>query len=408
MTSLTSFELFPSLPGELRNEIFAAAIQPRIVRIDKRLQGNTARDIEKYEALIQLTHKKIAEMDKSAMDDPPKTYTEILAAMLGPDCKPEFMLDYFRSQETGFKASRTQFETRTPVYKHFPEGVEWCLLDRYGATAMSRAMRTFHFWSSSPIPALLHTCRESRRAMQLCGYELVFAINDKVTPRIWFNFAHDTLHLGCLFSTDVRQLRSKDLMRVSRVAIHGHQEAYVQLIPEILSVAVQLKEVLWIVHQFDNLGLRKKHHYVETESNLRGYIECDSPEFVNHNLVKYDRIDAWPAYAEKLLAYQRQNEGGIDGFWPLQNAELESRFRMQRDKCSGSWDIPKWKHVFIVTKEQAGDILAFRRKTVEDMRAVERLENEEGPRRVSYYPFDDDCDVLDELREENDRFRYYY
>jgi hypothetical protein len=401
---LTSFELFPLLPVELRNEIFAAAIQPRLVRINQHITKDP--NSAKYDEIMQLALKKIAEMDSSTIDDPPKTYTEILAGMLGPNCNPKSMLRCFRDCTHRWRNPQNQPGTHTATCKHLPHGIDFCLLERYGRSVIERTMRTYHFRSLSPIPALLHTCRESRRTMQLCGYELAFPFHRSIPPSIWFNFKYDALHLGSLSATEVRQLPSKDLFRVERLAIQEDRENYLQLLPEILPLFRQLKELLWIVHQFYPLDAWRKS-YVETGSNLWGYIECDTPEFMSEDLYRHARMSVWAVYAQQLLAYLKNNEGSGDGFFALKDAEMENRFREHRDSRSGQWPIPKWKHVFIVTKEQAGHILALREKVVKDMGAIECLENEEGPQQVSYAPFDDECEVLQEIADE-ERYMYYY
>lgn len=376
---LTSFELFPSLPIELRNQIIAAAIQPRLVEIE-RVNGKTSHDVAKYEAMIKLAHEQIARMDRTAMDDPPKTYTEILAPML-PGCKPELMLAWFRSKATPFKAplDPRQPRTLTRSYKDSRNGVEWCLLDRYGVTAIELAMRSFHFRSSSTIPALLHTSRESRRTMQLCGYELAFCINDVATPRAWFNFRYDTLRM---LISDVPQLPSKDLVRVERLTVERDRKVHTKLLLDILPIARQLNEVLWLLDS-----------HRETEANLWKYLEHELPEFIRSGYVRYIRAEVWPEYEQRVLDYPGKNEGNTEKFFALEHNGMEDRFRRLRDSHFGSFTNQDQKYVFVVTKEQDVKIIAFRKRFIRGMEDVERLQEEEGPCLVSYHPFDDGGDV---------------
>ncbi|WAO86360.1 Hypothetical protein NCS54_00363200 [Fusarium falciforme] len=54
--------------------------------------------------------------------------------------------------------------------------------------------RRCHLYSHTPIPALLHTCAESRIMLINMGYKLAFRTRSS-GPRIWFNFDRDTLYL---------------------------------------------------------------------------------------------------------------------------------------------------------------------------------------------------------------------
>ncbi|RSL50832.1 hypothetical protein CEP53_008654 [Fusarium sp. AF-6] len=55
--------------------------------------------------------------------------------------------------------------------------------------------RTGYLFSRAPIPALLHTCTESRLELINMGYQLAFQTRSR-GPRTWFNFDQDTLYLG--------------------------------------------------------------------------------------------------------------------------------------------------------------------------------------------------------------------
>ncbi|RSL78265.1 hypothetical protein CEP51_008369 [Fusarium floridanum] len=50
-------------------------------------------------------------------------------------------------------------------------------------------------YSNAPIPALLHTCTESRLALVNMGYQLAFQTRSS-GPRTWFNFNRDILLIG--------------------------------------------------------------------------------------------------------------------------------------------------------------------------------------------------------------------
>ncbi|KAF4626126.1 hypothetical protein G7Y89_g12039 [Cudoniella acicularis] len=54
-----------------------------------------------------------------------------------------------------------------------------------------------YLYGSSPIPALLHTCRESRQVLETCGYALSWGtrLSNNKDGWVWFNFDHDALYL---------------------------------------------------------------------------------------------------------------------------------------------------------------------------------------------------------------------
>jgi hypothetical protein len=56
-----------------------------------------------------------------------------------------------------------------------------------------------YLYSTSPVPPMLQACSESRQAMKIHGYSLMFG-TAKVGPRIWFNGLHDILYMDGLSS----------------------------------------------------------------------------------------------------------------------------------------------------------------------------------------------------------------
>ncbi|EKJ70307.1 hypothetical protein FPSE_09524 [Fusarium pseudograminearum CS3096] len=57
------------------------------------------------------------------------------------------------------------------------------------------ASNEFRFWSRTRIPALLHTCRESRGELMRLGYRLMFATQPN-EPLVWFNCRLDAIYLS--------------------------------------------------------------------------------------------------------------------------------------------------------------------------------------------------------------------
>lgn len=205
-------------------------------------------DTERYEDIVLRAREKLSKMKHSEIDDdPPRVFTEVLAEMLGPQCDREFMLDWFQSHAVlQGKTPRLELKSSIPTYRRWRDGFDFCLLETYGVRVMTLAMRTYHYRSSCPIPALLHTCRESRRAMQLCGYELAFSLGSQ-QPSVWFNFKYDVFKFGIMTQDDVQcgQFPVQDLVRIEKLAMsarHGFFDT--QDLPEFIPKFGHLKELL--------------------------------------------------------------------------------------------------------------------------------------------------------------------
>lgn len=270
-----------------------------------------------------------------------------------------------------------------------------CIQPRIVHLETRRWTRFTHFWSRSPIPVLLHTCRESRRTMQVCGYELAFA-TETTKPLTWYNFKHDMLFLGyiwsttgtCLppreWSTTESCLQSRDKTRLERLAVSQHWEEN-DVISTLISFA-HVKELFLKVDfvaghmSFTNRGA---HFLLDTEADPVGYLEADTPEFLAYPKfpVPYYRN----LYQSKISEYRAANGGNYDGFFSEENNAIETSL-LVRKGASSVWSVPTTKHVYFVTRRQARGVLAFR----ERFRAKTRNEEEEGLILEPDVPFDAD------------------
>lgn len=249
-------------------------------------------------------------------------------------------------------------------------------------------------WSNSPIPALLHTCRESRRAMQACGYELAFE-SATSKPLIWFNFRYDTLYISCLTPENARLLSSRDLARVDRLAMSQVLESHGQIF-EYVPIFGHLKELLLSVQLVDGAYFRrpKTHLRIDTENDLAGYIECDAIELTNS--ARFSKATGCGVYSghgyETLLSSYHVVFGVHDGFFESQNNQIEEKMLAHHNQSpSAWWSVPKVKHVYVVTRNQACKILAFRqmiRKEEADMEELVHLESIHGIEEAPDYEYE--------------------
>lgn len=429
----TSFKSFPLLPRELRNEIYFAALpQSRIVRIEGRITGPNLDDESKYDNMIALAKKEVVKLGEDALHNPPKACADLLSGILKDIyCDYSRMLQRFqilwsdsvfwvKSKTGGITYSTRPARSMTPIV----------LLEECGRTVIDEATRISQLWSHCPIPALLRTCRESRRAMQLCGYELAFSTSSS-EPMTWFNFKHDVLYFtdGWSRTADQNPNKSpghldkfspKDLARVERVAATANEYNLINAIPifgnlqELLMVLVHIPAIgveagssYWMINSPADPNLDRWWHH-ETERDLWGYMESEVIEFLDERILKFvGHYNYWEHQALEAQQYRIQNHGDCDDYWATKSAELEDKLQSTKNRHSGSWKIPSIRYVYIVTKKTAGIILGNRNLVANEMHENETLENEEGPRpenriplmRLNYWaPFVEECDALEEIR----------
>ncbi|KAF5598947.1 hypothetical protein FPCIR_2593 [Fusarium pseudocircinatum] len=74
-----------------------------------------------------------------------------------------------------------------------------------------------YFYSNAPVPALLHTSRESREWLAKKGYQLAFKTQSQ-GPRTWFNYDRDVLLVDQV-SCNPKQLDADEAAKVRRLAV---------------------------------------------------------------------------------------------------------------------------------------------------------------------------------------------
>ncbi|KAM0421082.1 hypothetical protein ACHAPT_011153 [Fusarium lateritium] len=173
--ALTQFQLFRFLPLELRREIYLLATPPRVVHVQEEVE-------EDYDDFCERLH------------------TTVNPIRLGSSLK-HFAFNWRPHvprkgkqpplESFGFTGARppTQPWEPSPSTPEIP--LDW--LGEHPDIAWEFARRN-HFYSSAPIPALLHACTDSRLALMSMGYRLAFRTRWR-GPRTWYNFGRDTLYL---------------------------------------------------------------------------------------------------------------------------------------------------------------------------------------------------------------------
>ncbi|KAI0846761.1 hypothetical protein F5Y00DRAFT_242975 [Daldinia vernicosa] len=176
--AINEFHLFSCLPPEIRHEVFLLATPPRIVHISQKHE-----DIEDF---LERFNNLLPGQVKL---DPSLTY-------FARNWR-ERILSYGdiwsqrKLESCGFTTSRPIQHPWEPS-KLTPEiPVPWLFEHPDVAYEL---LRKSVLYSKAPIPALLHTCVESRRVLIDAGYQLAFASRYH-GPWTWFNFKNDVLCL---------------------------------------------------------------------------------------------------------------------------------------------------------------------------------------------------------------------
>ncbi|KAF3061838.1 hypothetical protein GL218_03461 [Daldinia childiae] len=176
--TINSFRLFSSLPPEIRHEVFLLATPSRIVHVSQQHE-----DIDDFE----------------------ERFNDLAPCQIKLHPSLTYFARNWRDRILSYKDLRSQrklecygFSTSRPVQRPWepsqltPEiPIHW--LFEHPDVAYELLGKSY-LYSKAPIPALLHTCVESRRVLINAGYQLAFASRNH-PPMTWFNFKNDVLCL---------------------------------------------------------------------------------------------------------------------------------------------------------------------------------------------------------------------
>ena len=174
------FPNFFSLPFEVRVQIYWLATPSRIVPVQENPEDRF-------------------EFEK-------KLFSKVLGRKLDPSCT-QFSFKRRRTAQADSNATKDSqltlesftFSTSEPSHKDWEPSPQTPKMPANWLTSRPdlayELMRQGHFFSRAPVPALLHTCSESRRELMRGGYQLAFRTRSS-GPRTWFNFERDILHLA--------------------------------------------------------------------------------------------------------------------------------------------------------------------------------------------------------------------
>jgi hypothetical protein len=387
-----TFPLFSSLPLELRRKIYVLATPPRIVPVQEEPE-----DHEEFEERFGTTPVQLKL-------DPALTHFAFnwrkIPHIHRHSRQGQQTLDSYGI--TGGKASHRPWEPSAST----PE-IRLCWLANRPRVAWE-FVRESYLYSKAPIPALLHTCAESRAELMSCGYQLTFRKRSNGT-RTWFNFERDVLYMdrhwdhfedtwglgllsGC--SWDIGQFNPEDLKRVRKLALRrsGHlldipnpdSESAIADISQ-LSGALRLfsgiTELLLVEWSEEDVGQWSEFSAKTfvSYSWLRRTTEQDTVDTPHEPLscVAVEEIDALLSLitaqekcrtelsstgnrTEALKAHKQQNGGTVPYFQDrqlqLEQLLLEQRdamVRTSKDSSVAPWEIPRIKAVHVLPSSMA-------------------------------------------------------
>ncbi|KAJ4249806.1 hypothetical protein NW762_012149 [Fusarium torreyae] len=207
----TGFHYFLSLPLELRQEIYELATPPRFVHVKQ----STEQGYDDFAERLR-TEPNFLQLDESL------THFSFNWRSRIPSRSNQPTLERY-----GFSSSQSPYHP----WKVSSLAPKICLhwLSCHPQIAWEFAKEAY-FYSQAPIPALLHTCRESRDHLIRRGYQLTFKTRSS-GPRTWFNYDVDILFIsledswrighrvlsGCRW--DLGQFDPSDMQKVRRLAL---------------------------------------------------------------------------------------------------------------------------------------------------------------------------------------------
>ncbi|KAH7018402.1 uncharacterized protein B0I36DRAFT_368425 [Microdochium trichocladiopsis] len=172
-----AFHPFSRLPFEIREMIYVASIQPRIVEVKEKAECPGG-FFKRFRTTI---FPQGFQLDPSI-------------AHFAPGWRHELPLEVDNQtalEDYGFTNSKPTRKPWVPTAECPEIPLNWLIEQPVVAYEF---MRRSELFSRAPLPALLHTCRESRNTLQSHGYELAFGTRSS-SAMTWFNHKIDTVYL---------------------------------------------------------------------------------------------------------------------------------------------------------------------------------------------------------------------
>lgn len=250
-------------------------------------------------------------------------------------------------------------------------------------------VRKGSFYSTAPIPALLHVSRESRHALINAGYELAFRTRT-CGPHTWFNFKIDVLYLECFpindwdvgrfhfmlsgnSRWDVGQFEPQDMKRVRKLALQSAatvvapgNENGVQDVSSVLALFTGVEELF-----LEEQALNKSRNFPRRRSRRREqerfwtYMPPDEVDILSSTFEREDIVCSTGYRHLALKNYKAENMGHRSQFFTDVARKFEEQLTSRQDELISRewlapWKIPKVRIVYITYPWTCRKVLRWR------------------------------------------------
>ncbi|KAI0523690.1 hypothetical protein F5B22DRAFT_633818 [Xylaria bambusicola] len=349
---LDSFHQFVALPFELRRMIYLLASPPRFVHVLEETEDRDDFEERFRTSLVPIQLRPsiayFARHWRGRIPFPPVRWKWY-------DGRRQTTLERY-----GFDSPRSRNSLPWKPTRDVPE-IPYNFLSENPDVAWE-FLRTSSFYSTAPIPTMLHVTRESRHVLMGFGYELAFPTRS-CGPRIWFNFKTDVLYLGkiedredrpfCDFLSgnkfwDVGQFDPHDLRRIRRIALESSADAVCFGNKDVMHGVSDILELLGSVEELflEEFGWSyelSQHAEQENGRSLWVYapvLEVD----VLANVVYGSTPPRSTGYeGQELRAYKENNMGDGRDFFVDKARRFEETLEARRDELVRSRSLTPWR-----------------------------------------------------------------
>ncbi|KAI1736908.1 hypothetical protein F4680DRAFT_451519 [Xylaria scruposa] len=441
-----SFHRFAFLPFELRCMIYLFASPPRFVNVQEHHE-----DREDFEERIRTTvvqiklHPSIAYFAHNWRDRIP--------------WPPRPWRPYYRHRQStldmfGFNCSRPKYQPWESTEK-VPAIPDYFLSEN--PEVAWEFLRSGSFYSTAPIPTLLHVTRESRQFLIDQGYELAFRTRT-CGPRVWFNFKTDILYIDRYYDEspgssvhsllsgtelwDIGQFDPLDFKKVRRLALQSSGDL---ASPSTPGGVEDISAVLELFTDVEELYLEEHGQYEESSHrcwskqlngrSLWSYTPVAEVDILSSILECYDMLYSTGPGHRDLKAYKEANMGDGSRYFIDLAHGFEGKLASRRDELLNPrsltwWRIPKVNIVYIGHQPMCARLFKWRWDSWNRFQAVKEAgsrsnaaeeaqrsidipkrplyhRNEDSPPSPFTERFGDDMEVLQQIIA-METYNYYY
>ncbi|XXG94834.1 Pre-mRNA-splicing factor cwc26 [Hypoxylon texense] len=375
-----TFHQFPWLPLEIRNEIYLFATPPRIVHVQTERKEDDEQEFLEWFANLVPSQTAQIKLHPS------------LAYFVHNWGRHVLSYNDRSSQPTLESYGFTNSRPVRNLWDNPQISLNW-LLEH--PTIAYQLLRKSNVYSTAPIPALLHTCSESRALLIRAGYRLAFGTRNH-EPHTWFHYQNDILYLDSddrpksepldsptpLSHSEwiVGEIDTQSLQQVRKVALVGafYMSSYQPWGPEISNTVRLLPRldmlyiVEWTEYSLDRL-LRKRSYSSSstsqsTETGLRSKTYAREPwrclpveevDGVLSIIGEYPSRIAQSRHGQLVFMQGFKSFRGLSGqYFPGLLDQLTEYLEGEREKAvqrerAVPWQIPKVDIVHVCTEPVA-------------------------------------------------------